>query len=564
MKLIRLKIGNRFRSLPADFELTFADPAQAIENEPICFVGLNGSGKSNVLEAIAEIFEYLDLFFLDYVQQYSEIASIDQFVIEYLLPVEYGSRYPATHRIENIEFTHVKIKKLAQQNPTFYFVQNGQTQTIDNPSENILPTRVIGYSSGQNEVLSIPFRKINYKYYHSIRESQVSVGYRGFIKPPRLSYLQYNDHVIILLANYLRNQDNVAIFSSRLEIENLSAFELVIDTSFRRGNAVKISPDLERFIEFLKRVAAENIYITANSYRLKFIVNQDLRNHFRDQSPDAASLYSVLSQLNLLNLNAIPKWRMERLLLSSDEKYISYRPNEFEPSFRVFSIENVRIKVNGIEAPIDYKGLSDGEHQFLFLVGSLLIFKNETALFLFDEPETHFNPKWKYEYLDTFKEVASKYRNQILLTTHDPVLVSGLSKQNVLIFHRPPAVNRVSRPDKDLKGQGVDAILTSEVFGLNSTLDQETLNEILDRRKLLVKKERGQLTAAENIELSRLSEKLCNIDFFKPFEDPLYKEFVMALDNIDDYKRANLTEEEKNERTRIAQEIMERINQREA
>ena len=65
MKLLRLKINqeNGFRSLQKDFEMFFLQEEN--ENEatafnPYVFAGKNGSGKSNVLEALSEIFYHLD------------------------------------------------------------------------------------------------------------------------------------------------------------------------------------------------------------------------------------------------------------------------------------------------------------------------------------------------------------------------------------------------------------------------------------------------------------------------------------------------------------------------
>ena len=61
MKLISLKIGERFRSLPPNFELDFQkelNRANVSEFRPYCLVGLNGCGKSNVLEALAHIFSF--------------------------------------------------------------------------------------------------------------------------------------------------------------------------------------------------------------------------------------------------------------------------------------------------------------------------------------------------------------------------------------------------------------------------------------------------------------------------------------------------------------------------
>jgi ABC-type sugar transport system ATPase subunit len=189
-----------------------------------------------------------------------------------------------------------------------------------------------------------------------------------------------------------------------------------------------------------------------------------------------------------------------------------------------------------------------------------MMMKEENAIFLFDEPETHFNPKWKYEYTETFKKVTSEQKSQILLTTHDPVLLSGLAKENVIVFNRPVAgLERTYKPDKDLRGMGVDAILTSEIFGLNSTLDSETLNDIIERRKLLVKKEKQQLSEEEENQLNNLSKKLIDIDFNIPFADPLYKDFILTFENLDIYKRTDLTKEEVKERVMIANEIMQKL-----
>lgn len=64
MKLIKLKILEEFRSLrPSGFEINFH--AAELNDEltkfhPFCLAGLNGSGKSNVLEALSNIFYHLE------------------------------------------------------------------------------------------------------------------------------------------------------------------------------------------------------------------------------------------------------------------------------------------------------------------------------------------------------------------------------------------------------------------------------------------------------------------------------------------------------------------------
>lgn len=69
MKLLRLKLGVDFRSLAAGFEVHFLrewDHGRCFEFHPYCLAGRNGSGKSNVLEALAAIFYHIECIYLDY------------------------------------------------------------------------------------------------------------------------------------------------------------------------------------------------------------------------------------------------------------------------------------------------------------------------------------------------------------------------------------------------------------------------------------------------------------------------------------------------------------------
>jgi restriction system-associated AAA family ATPase len=563
MKLIRLKIGNRFRSLPKDFEIEFSKTEpQSISNDPICFVGTNGSGKSNVLEALAEIFEYLDLYFLKYTSQTSEVATIDQFIVEYLLPAVSSSPplFSNLIRIGNTEFAHIKIRKLSGRAPIFSEMVNGQPLPLVASSE-FLPTRIIGYSSGQNELLSIPFKKLNFKYYHYVREEQKISAYRSYTSPPRLAYMSYEESPLIILCNYIMQSDaEIDDIKSKIGIDGIDSFEMYISTSFRRLNSIKVTSDLERLIAFFKSSATQIIFSHGENVRLKFIVNSDFQAKFKEQFPDASSLFNALSWLSLLNLNGIPMRRMSILLSATDNTYLGYRPYDYEPDYKLFTIDNIYIRKIGVEQSISYRTLSDGEHQFGFIVGMLSIFRQESTLFLLDEPETHFNPKWKYTYLETFKKVMVDFKNQILLTTHDPVLISGLTKENVIVFRKPDAnLPRIFRPQKDLRGMGVDAILMSEIFQFDTAVDFNTKQELIEFRELSIKRSSEELSLEEDDRFKKLYEKLRSIEFAEPLNDPIYREYLSSFDDLDLYKKQFLSEDELRERKRISEEIVARM-----
>ena len=84
----------------------------------------------------------------------------------------------------------------------------------------------------------------------------------------------------------------------------------------------------------------------------------------------------------------------------------------------------------------------------------------------------------------------------------------------------------VSTPIHSPKGMGFQAILTSEFFGLRSTLDRDTL-EKLDRKRFLSLK--AKRSKKEDEELSRLDMQLGKLDFAKATRDPLYLEFIKAI-----------------------------------
>jgi hypothetical protein len=60
----------------------------------------------------------------------------------------------------------------------------------------------------------------------------------------------------------------------------------------------------------------------------------------------------------------------------------------------------------------------------------------------------------------------------------------------------------VSPPDTDPKGLGVAGILTSELFGLPSTLDKDTFNILNRRNELITKQDSVGLSQQESFELN--------------------------------------------------------------
>lgn len=230
-------------------------------------------------------------------------------------------------------------------------------------------------------------------------------------------------------------------------------------------------------------------------------------------------------------------------------------------------IEEVRITVKKRDehgGAVSFTQLSEGELQMLTVLGLMRITREDHCLFLLDEPDTHLNPIWKLRYFDDIEGVlgddsgqAVQGQSQILITTHDPMMVGSLKREQVHILRRQGQNTIVDSPDEHPQGMGVTGLLKSELFGLSSTLDIETERRLFRRNELFVKDAR---TPDEDAELTRLSEELADLGFSTAdFRDPDYALFVRKMAQHRKFRKPTLTPEEQAEQSRLADEIIEQI-----
>lgn len=235
-------------------------------------------------------------------------------------------------------------------------------------------------------------------------------------------------------------------------------------------------------------------------------------------------------------------------------------------------IDEVRITVKKCDehgGKVNFTQLSEGELQMLTVLGLMRITRENHCLFLLDEPDTHLNPIWKLRYFDDIESVLGAGENQveqgdsqILITTHDPMMVGSLKREQVHILRRRGDQTVVEQPDMHPQGMGVTGLLKSDLFGLSSTLDIETERRLFRRNELYVKSPR---TLEEDAELSRLSTELADLGFSTAdFRDPDYALFVRKMAQHRKFRRPTLTPEEQAEQDRIAGEIIDEILREEA
>ena len=198
-------------------------------------------------------------------------------------------------------------------------------------------------------------------------------------------------------------------------------------------------------------------------------------------------------------------------------------------------IEEVRIRVRlkKNDGSVTFRELSEGEQQLLTVLGLLRFTAEDESLFLLDEPDTHLNPRWCVDYLNYLKSFVGQNstgqdNSHVVLTTHNPLAIAELVKEQVQILYRESGSRtvRAENPAVDPKGMGFAGIVTSDMFGLGTSLDKATNADLLALHQL--SSQQTPLSDADRAKLVEIRTRLEGLDFNFASRDRLEQEYLRA------------------------------------
>ncbi|MCD1647400.1 AAA family ATPase [Marinobacter adhaerens] len=594
MQLLRLRIPV-FRNL-RDLDICFDSHLQPVSGAPAdappksirshALIGQNGSGKSNLLEALIIIFRDVDL---------DREAAFD-----------YALEYSIRGHVVRIEADTSKQKR------PFVWVDGdrvNQAYLIKNDPPNkeprdrrrgprLLPTHIFAYYSGRNERIEALFQEHQRRFNRlqeittdevlpeqllenftgseadiraledakRRRESQFKKA--GDDRLRRLFYCRGGHSQLVLLACLLSDDPVFQKVLENLHIESLESALFVLKEPHRlrekrRGGKFDEQELYEgdpRFWYARGDVVSEFL---DKLWQVSWApIEQEVSKQidFRGRTEKQKQLYLyVPNEEKLKELGA---------LVGGTDSFFRYAEGAYIGDL----IDEVRITVKkrgGQGGEVSFAQLSEGEMQMLTVLGLMRITREDQCLFLLDEPDTHLNPIWKLRYFDDIEGVLNGEKDklvpgesQILITTHDPIMVGSLKREQVHILRRQGNRSVVHVPDEHPQGMGVTGLLKSELFGLSSTLDTETERRLFRRNELFATDVR---TADQEEELRRLSAELSDLGFSNAdFKDPQYAKFVRRMAKHTHFHKPTLSPEEQAEEDRIADEIISDILREEA
>lgn len=505
-------LGDNFRSLSSNYKYEFDASQKEHRLSTKVLAGLNGSGKSNFLELFAEIFYFLECYHMSSVsQEYKQNANIG-FIIEYYLPItkEVVIQLDLSERNKDQEVL-VRIIKYLNEKPEFNVATLDTDYTnylrIDKEkyTKKLLPTKIVAYSSGQNELLSNSFYKSRFQHFQELIKGKKNTSGKKEKEEKeseeqssmsRLFFLDYSSNFYVFIANMLLSKgDNLKLFKDVLGVKDLESFRITLIFNDLNNKRIKIETVLEEKISWLTRCATTWFRDEkTNLLVLDYKVNSATKEAFEYYFQKASNLFEFFYELDFLNLHTIKKEIRDTIPHQHKSYNILDEMPRVDPSDLIFRIGKIRMdkiidRKNRITKPIYYKSLSDGEHQFNEVVGSVLMMEDSGCLFLMDEPDTHFNPKWRAKFIhilnqisainrDLDKNVKEVRKQEVILTTHSPFIISDSYKEDVYKFRN----GKFQTPKMETYGASIGFILEL-IFDRDISISDFSNHELKNIRK---------------------------------------------------------------------------------
>ncbi|NRB23645.1 ATP-binding protein [Shewanella sp.] len=491
MKLQYLKINSDFKNLKG-VEIRFSDD----ENRTV-IIGQNGTGKSNIIEAIVQIFKYLD----------TDTPPPFSYEVKYKI----GDASLETWMHINADVsreTVYEIKVQEHSNETISEWQHINISKIKRDRDGLshyLPRNIFAYYSGPSDRLESLFFDSRRDFYLQVIKEGANI--RDNIRP--FFYAKPFHSQFSLLSFFVaRGVPHATKFlKQELSIKSFESatFYFTKPVNWGSNDASDFwgaTGAIRDFLELVKKYSIGPIETQEPQLDLlsKRVKKKQVMSFFLPNK----------SKLDELSKNMRP----EDLFKILEATYLS----------GILARVEIQVKQTKSNQNVIFSELSEGEQQLLTIFGLLQFTAKRDALFLLDEPDTHLNPYWAAKYhrfLELF--VPEGFGSHIIMTTHHPLSIAELNKEQIQVVSRNEASQKISvnTPKKSPKGMSVNGILTSDMFGLLTTLDDGTQDLIRERRRLVAEDTNPERLEELNTQLEQLG-----YGYIHPDED--YRQFLIA------------------------------------
>lgn len=515
MRLDRLRIPhyNNLQMFEIDFD----------EDEPTTVIlGRNGTGKSNLFEAVVEIFRELELG-----KPTSFAYTLDYVCHGHAIHIDANPDSPDKRLDIAVDGNSISVPAFKRRVDVF------------------LPSYVFAYYSGWSSRLERHFDRPTRSHYERVLKSP-----NRELPLRRMFFCRKEYSQLVLLAFFLSpSEDARNVLRRHLGISQFESALFALKTPWwgKGGSPSKarLADGDSRF--WYARGAFRGFLNRLWTHALAPIRNPESVERDVRRKPEATErLYLFIKNESELASLREP---------DEDSKTLF---GYLESLFLCDLIDEVRVTVERTDGSrVKFTQLSEGEQQLLTVLGLLLFTQKDESLYLLDEPDTHLNPVWTYDFLQLLQENLSAEKSHLLVSTHNPLMIGSLHKNQVRLLKREDDDVTAVEPEYDPLGIGVEGLLKSELYGLRSTLAPEVLTK-LDRHYALL----GKVfkTHQEQTELMNLAAELNDLGVSRTHPNPYFELFANAMAMTRSAQsKLTLSKEEIEDQARLADEILEQM-----
>jgi predicted ATPase len=368
------------------------------------FVGKNGSGKSNLLEALIEIFRHL-------YEQGSPCG------------FDYKIRYLLGDEDIVIEWKQEK-----------FYLNNGM-RGVKTFSTTPLPDNVLIYYSGHNNTVSNLIDRYEVSFKKKIRGANIGDSRKFIGIGP--------DCKSLLLSVLLLQSDTC---TAKVFICNKLGIKAVSDTIQVELKRPKFA---EGRLKELKTKAIEDFDPRTHYWGADGITGEFLEklkgcikgefNHSTIYDSDRDS-YSIPVNIELFQQVFEDRDISDQFRLLDNLKTLD-----------MLGDINIAITlIGGSSATMNY--FSDGQLQSVYIYAVTEIFKDKESIILLDEPDSFLHPEWQFDFLKQVFEISEKATktNHILMSSHSASTITSADEDTISLFDLDggnAVVNKVSKSE---------------------------------------------------------------------------------------------------------------------
>ncbi len=424
------------------------------------FIGANGSGKSTILEVIAEIFSKLLL------QQYPKF----DFEIEY--SIRHFSGKPREYPHSDVKGKDLLIKVRGKKDAPYFIQENDGNRFssvgLNNVYPSNLPSKVVIYYSGLSEIMEAVCKP---------HDEQLSKAYRKGNTNSKRDFFYYKpEHFGIILLSLLSYEfgDIPEFLKNKANIHGLQSVQIRLKRPDWHKDSIRnfwgAEGEVKKFLDYLNENAAksEDLNNPESSGRKGNIVIEAFQ--------DTSIIITILGQKELFGI---------REFLVEERKFFEILNIMLadglldDMSFSLIKIENEELKYFNI--------LSEGEQQAITIRGLTELLSDSNTLFLLDEPDTYLHPEWQRQFISEIKNVVdntTNAENHYLIATHSPNIVSGVQSECLFVLDK----GEIKEVPFDSFGKNIETLLI-DFFDVDGVRNKYVENLLAEVQELVKNKE---------------------------------------------------------------------------